>query len=498
MSLILAFFMMSFMASAQNVIHYQDFQYYTNSGFTSFATSNPDGETITASSGSALISRKTGANDVATESTLGYTRPLTTIPDGATRKITSVKMSGNYGSNNLNATTWVVTDAIDISNQTNMIVSFATKNAFKEESPEAPSSNSFKVMIAKNYTDGTSPDDGSVTWVDVTADIIDSNNDGKVFGNDGAFAYTTIDLTSYISDSGSDKFALAFKYEFTDAGDYDSAEESTQPIRNGAWWISDVRYYIAPADVADGAFSALNTSFSGQTNIFNTPSASISDDNFSNTGKWGNIFIDDTSAPRLADGKLVPVNEGYLFEVSGAYNAIVVTEVRHKLANSTETKGATGDSQWVVQASNDATTWETVSEIITVASNSSTEIATALSPTQAYRYYRFVLSNEWTPSQLYTALQQLDFTTDTTALSIDDTILESSITVYPNPTNSIINIQNNGDLSIASASLVDLTGKTIAQSNGSSIDVSTLAKGMYVLKITATKGAVTSKKIIVN
>ncbi|WP_152287932.1 T9SS type A sorting domain-containing protein [Flavicella marina] len=491
------FFITSFLISstvfAQNVIYYQDFQYFTNSGFRSFATSNPDGETLEASSGNALVTRKTGSGDIAPETTLGYTRPSTTIPDGGSRTTTSVKIAGNYGSNNLNATVWVVTDEVDISNYENMTVSFATKNAFKE----GTSSNTFKVMIAKNYTDGTSPDDVSLTWIDVTSDIVDSNNDGKVFGNDGSFAYTYIDLSDYIDDAGSDKFALAFKYEFTDPGDYDSP---TQPIRNGVWWVSDVRYYSTPVDVAIGAFSALNTSASGQTNIFKAPTAAISNANFSNSGtaKWDAIFVDDNSVPRLADGVEAPVNEGYLFEVAGEYNPILVSEVRHKLANATSSKGATGDSEWIVQASNDASSWTTVSTVITVGSNSADERTTILSTAEAYRYYRFVLNGPWTPNQAYTALQQLDFTTADETASTNNTIDTFNLSVYPNPSNSQINIDVKNNDAITRVNLIDLTGKTVYSNNSTqTIDVSNYAKGIYILQISTKIGESSSTKIVV-
>jgi hypothetical protein len=402
-------------------------------------------------------------------------------------------MSGNFGNDNLTGTTWVVTDAVDISGAANMTVSFATNNEFKE----GAGSNPFVILIAKNYTDGTSPDDAGITWIDVTADIVDSNNDGKVFGNDGSFAYTTLNLTEYIDDVGSDKFVLAFKYTFTDPGDYNAP---SQPIRNGSWTISDVRYFSTPITVSNGAFSALNTSFSGQENIFNTPTAAISDANFSNTSKWADVLTSTTSVPRLANGSLIPINEGYLFEVSAAYNPILVTEVRHKLANATSTKGASGDSQWVVQASNDGSSWDTVSSVITVPSNTSTERATSLTTTQEYRYYRFVLSTAWTPSQLYTALQQLDFTVDNSSLSIDNNnTSKESISVYPNPVNSLLHIKNGNGLNISNVSLIDLTGKTVYSSkNSNSIDVSNLAKGIYIIKITSEDGLSTTNKVIVN
>ena len=98
------------------------------------------------------------------------------------------------------------------------------------------------------------------------------------------------------------------------------------------------------------------------------------------------------------------------------------------------------------------------------------------------------------------AFDNLMWTTFSGGLSTEDNIsLDKNIVVYPNPSNSIINIQNTELLKIASINLIDITGKNLIDtSNTSSIDVSNFIKGMYILKITSENGSVISKKIIVN
>src|SRR5690606_36869325 len=117
-------------------------------------------------------------------------------------------------------------------------------------------------------------------------------------------------------------------------------------------------------------------------------------------------------------------------------------EVRYILANGTSNKGAPDESRWIVQGSNDDTNWDDLSAPVGMFSGNSgagVEYPIALSTTQAYRFYRFVLSTAWTPNSNFTALQQLDFTVDSSVvLSTKDYFLNSAISVYPNPAKSVL------------------------------------------------------------
>lgn len=76
----------------------------------------------------------------------------------------------------------------------------------------------------------------------------------------------------------------------------------------------------------------------------------------------------------------------------------------------------------------------------------------------------------------------------------------SSIKIYPNPTNSIINILNNNEI-IVSISLCDLQGRIIKTENINNIeaklDISNFQTGTYFIKIKTNKETI-SKKIIKN
>ena len=63
--------------------------------------------------------------------------------------------------------------------------------------------------------------------------------------------------------------------------------------------------------------------------------------------------------------------------------------------------------------------------------------------------------------------------------------LTNSISIYPNPAKTAINITEQSDLNIQQISIIDLTGKLIhaEASNFNTIDVSALSSGIYIIRI---------------
>ena len=103
----------------------------------------------------------------------------------------------------------------------------------------------------------------------------------------------------------------------------------------------------------------------------------------------------------------------------------------------------------------------------------------------------------------YYRLQAVDFDGKTTLSNIEIVEIKSSkdfVRVYPNPTSEVINITSNKKIS--SLELFDITGRKIKSLQGlgtqSSIDVSMLTNGVYVLKVVLASGDVVEERIIVN
>lgn len=88
--------------------------------------------------------------------------------------------------------------------------------------------------------------------------------------------------------------------------------------------------------------------------------------------------------------------------------------------------------------------------------------------------------------------------TGSTTASVNE-VLSSKISVFPNPTNNIVNISNTENILIKDITIADLNGrtvKTINQANGATeaqINVSDLANGMYMMTIFSDKGTMVKK-----
>lgn len=71
------------------------------------------------------------------------------------------------------------------------------------------------------------------------------------------------------------------------------------------------------------------------------------------------------------------------------------------------------------------------------------------------------------------------------------------ITLYPNPTTSVLNISNNNNLDIKNISVIDINGRVVKNQEGSltQINVSDLNAGVYFVTIEAAEGKTTKKFI---
>lgn len=74
-------------------------------------------------------------------------------------------------------------------------------------------------------------------------------------------------------------------------------------------------------------------------------------------------------------------------------------------------------------------------------------------------------------------------------------VSDDDFAVYPNPTNGVLQIKT--DQNIIFVELFDLTGKSVARSNDTVIDVSNLPNGLFLLKINTEKGS-SARMISVN
>ena len=90
--------------------------------------------------------------------------------------------------------------------------------------------------------------------------------------------------------------------------------------------------------------------------------------------------------------------------------------------------------------------------------------------------------------------QTIDFEINVVMHYVDDGVGENEmemISVYPNPTQDVIYIGANNDLSVQRVEVFNVTGQKVMSSTESVIDVSGLGSGMYIVRVTADDRIVT-------
>ncbi len=84
-----------------------------------------------------------------------------------------------------------------------------------------------------------------------------------------------------------------------------------------------------------------------------------------------------------------------------------------------------------------------------------------------------------------------------TALSIDNEVLNSSISITPNPTSNMFTISLKDD-ALEKVIIYNQLGQKVKEVTTNIVDISNVAKGIYFVKVTTQSGKVTTKKIIKN
>ena len=89
-----------------------------------------------------------------------------------------------------------------------------------------------------------------------------------------------------------------------------------------------------------------------------------------------------------------------------------------------------------------------------------------------------------------------------TPLGINDEILNASLSVYPNPSNNVLNIKKLQNIDLNEAVIYDVTGRLLSAIDLSqtisekTIDLNKISKGIYFIRISDDQGVVLAKRFI--
>ena len=108
-----------------------------------------------------------------------------------------------------------------------------------------------------------------------------------------------------------------------------------------------------------------------------------------------------------------------------------------------------------------------------------------------------VINNTASATMLFDNLVTRASNTNTLLSSTQFVNDDNNLTIYPNPTTSILNISNNNNFDIKNISVVDINGRVVKNQEGSltQINVSDLNAGVYFVTIEAAEGKTTKKFI---
>ena len=101
------------------------------------------------------------------------------------------------------------------------------------------------------------------------------------------------------------------------------------------------------------------------------------------------------------------------------------------------------------------------------------------------------------------ALAQTAVTLDgnSIVLGVNESALEEGFALYPNPTSNVVNLVNNTNISLEKMMIYDINGKLVSQTNlrtmqgEKAVDVSSLATGVYVVKIIGDNASIVKRLI---
>jgi CubicO group peptidase (beta-lactamase class C family) len=119
----------------------------------------------------------------------------------------------------------------------------------------------------------------------------------------------------------------------------------------------------------------------------------------------------------------------------------------------------------------------------------------------AIRIYEYRKNTNNGNNALYLLGNAPEILVSTSSLSVSTNELDANIVIFPNPTNSKITLQNNGNISLKNAVILDVNGRILQtinlvnMSNQKEVSLLNYANGVYFIKINSNNGSVVKRLI---
>jgi hypothetical protein len=223
------------------IFFYEDFR-YLNQGFSVYIAQNP--EALIESNIGKRISDLPDALDSNNEFT--EERPANRVPVNTARDQRAISISGSASNKNYEIDAWVLMTPVNLATSNPYIteedtyknVSFWTQQRYANGN-----TSSLDVYVSTDYTD----DVDAASWTKVTDKVGQIATSGQ---NSQTYIKSILDISEY---EKSENFTLAFRYTSNDA-------VYSQTSRNGTFYISDVKYFVASSSLSNDGFELKNSS----------------------------------------------------------------------------------------------------------------------------------------------------------------------------------------------------------------------------------------------
>ena len=396
---------------------------------------------------------------------------------------------------------WLVSPAIDLSQLSNPTLTFDLAltdyaSADPIEDTTAQADDKFMVIISTDF---------GATWTAANATVWNNTGDGNYVYN--AISHTGDSITISLSQYAGQTIRIAFYGESTASGGDNDLHIANVVVDNAGSGPGPV--VTDPTVATNAAENIAQTTATLKATITNPDGVTITAKGFewkaTNGGTYTSVTGTGTGNTFTANLTNLTPNTSYTYKAFITFNGTTVEG--DEMTFTTLEQGVepcdvpTGLTATDVQGESVSITWDnhagvsswniqyrpTGGQLSTASSTTNSYTITGLTSGTTYQIQVQANCGDGNLSDWSSAI-----TVTTTGIT---NWLENSVTLFPNPAKEYVDIRIDGDLNVKMMEVYDVYGKLVNTvnviDNPTRINVSSLANGMYFVRVTTEAGAVT-------